>query len=116
MADFTLNRTEDRSWQPHPQFAGVGISSLISPRQDGLGLTCALVSLPVGSRPERHVHVHADDILYVLHGQAMMWIDGIGDLPLTAGTFLRIGRGVWHQPHAVEEDLLLHNIWCPALA
>jgi mannose-6-phosphate isomerase-like protein (cupin superfamily) len=43
-------------------------------------------------------------------------VDGIGDVPLVPGTFLRIPKGTLHQPHSFEEDFIAHDTWYPALA
>ena len=48
--------------------------------------------------------------------KAKMWVEGIGDVPLIAGTFLRIPKGTLHQPHDIEEDFVAHDTWYPALA
>ncbi len=94
---------------------GIQVAYLLSHRQDKADLTCALVQLPTGSQPQRHRHEHSDNILYVIRGNARMWIDGLGDLPLTPGTFLRIPKGVWHQPRGIQEDLTIHDVWYPYL-
>ncbi len=112
---FKLLRPVDTTWGPHPQMPGIQVAYLLSHRQDKADLTCALVQLPTGSQPQRHRHEHSDDILYVIRGNARMWIDGLGDLPLTPGTFLRIPKGVWHQPRGIQEDLTIHDVWYPYL-
>lgn len=112
---YSLIQPQARKWKPHPQFAGVEISHLITKEKDGIDVTCALVRLPVGSDGIKHVHETSDDIIYVLQGKAVMWIDGTGEVPLTAGTFLRIPKGVLHQPRGIEEDLLLYDVWFPAV-
>lgn len=68
------------------------------------------------SRGEKHLHESSDDIIYVLQGKAKMWIEGIGDVPLATGSFLRIPKGTRHQPHSIEEDFVAYDIWYPALA
>lgn len=115
MENYKIIQPEERKWDPHPQLPGIEVAYLVSKREDKTGITCALVHLPVGSQVDKHVHEHSDDIIYVLQGKAKMWIDGIGDVPLAAGTFLRIPKGVWHQPHDIEEDFVAHDTWYPAL-
>lgn len=115
MEDFKLIRPVDTTWEPHAQMPGIQVAYLLSHRKDKAGLTCALVHLPAGSQAQRHRHEHSDDILYVIQGNASMWIDGLGDLPLSPGTFLRIPKGVWHQPHGIQEDLTIHDVWYPYL-
>lgn len=115
MKEYKLIQPDERTWDPHPQVPGVEVSYLLSKRTDHVDLTGALVHLPVGAQVAKHRHENSDDIIYVLQGRAKMWVDGIGDVPLVAGTFLRIPKGTMHQPCDVEEDLIAYDIWYPAL-
>jgi quercetin dioxygenase-like cupin family protein len=115
MENYKLIQPGERKWDPHPQLPGVEVSYLLSKRTDNVNITSALVHLPVGSKVDRHLHENSDDIIYVLKGKAKMWVDGIGDVPLVTGTFLRIPKGTMHQPHDVEEDLIAYDVWYPAL-
>jgi hypothetical protein len=45
-----------------------------------------------------------------------MWIDELGDVPMVEGTFIRIPKGVLHQPCDIEEDLIAYDIFYPFLA
>jgi mannose-6-phosphate isomerase-like protein (cupin superfamily) len=63
----------------------------------------------------KHTH-ECDDILYIIKGKAKVWIDGIGDIPALPGTFVRIPKGVLHQPHDVEEDSIIYDVFYPFLA
>lgn len=110
------NAIENAQWTPHPMFKGVEVCYLVTKKTNGLDITMALVRLPVGSLPERHIHENSDDIIYVLEGRGSMWVDGQGDIPLQKGDFLRIPKGVEHQPRNIEQDLLLYNVWFPSLA
>ena len=102
-------------WGPHQQLPGVEIAYLLSRHADAVGITCALVNLQAGTAPDKHSHEHSDDILYVLRGKAKMWIEGFGDVSLTEGTFLRIPKGILHQPHNIEEDIVAYDIWYPSI-
>jgi mannose-6-phosphate isomerase-like protein (cupin superfamily) len=44
-----------------------------------------------------------------------MWIEDLGDVSLTPGSFLRIPCGVKHRPHTIAETLRIYNTWPPAL-
>ena len=103
-------------WEPHPQLKDVEVAYLLSNREDNADLTCLLVQSPKGSYVEKHIHESSDDIVFVLKGKATMWIDGIGDLPMVPGAFFRIPRGVLHQPHDIEEDMVLYDVFYPYLA
>ncbi|OPY11259.1 MAG: Cupin domain protein [Syntrophaceae bacterium PtaB.Bin038] len=115
MKNYKLIQPDERKWEPHPQVPRVEVSYLLSKRADQVDMTSALVHLPVGAQAEKHLHENSDDIIYVLQGKAKMWVDGIGDVPLVAGTFLRIPKGTMHQPLDIEEDFIAYDIWYPAL-
>lgn len=61
----------------------------------------------MGSEIDEHVHTEQDDLIYVLEGEATMWIEGTGEFPLTPGTFVAVTRGKRHRTFAVEEALLI---------
>ena len=102
-------------WEPHPQFSGVEVAYLVSHHTDAVVITCALVNLQAGAAPDKHSHEHSDDILYVLRGKAKMWVEGFGDVPLHEGIFLRIPKGILHQPHDIEEDIIAYDVWYPCI-
>jgi quercetin dioxygenase-like cupin family protein len=101
-------------WAPHPKFKGVEITYLLSKKEDGIDMTCVLVRWHVGAEIPKHIHEESDDILYIIQGKAKIWIDQLGDIPVSAGSFVRIPKGVLHQPHDVEEELIAHDTWFPA--
>jgi quercetin dioxygenase-like cupin family protein len=106
---------QDLKWEPHPQLAGVEVSYLVSHRDENMDLTCMLVRLPSGAQVPKHTH-ECDDIAYVLKGRGKIWIEGIGDAPMSAGSFVRVPKGVQHQPHSVEEDMVIYDVFYPFLA
>ena len=101
-------------FSPHPKFAGVEIAYLLTQKDDDVDMTTAVVHWKIGADVPRHIHEDSDDILYILRGKAQIWIEGYGDIPLRPGTFVRVPKGVLHQPHDVTEDLLAHDTWFPA--
>lgn len=107
---------EDIKWEPHPQLANAKVAYLLSKRDENMDLTCVLVHLPPGTKVEKHSHDNSDDIVYVVKGKAKMWIDQIGDVPMHEGTFLRIPKGVLHQPYDIEEDFIAYDVFYPFLA
>ena len=115
MKNYKLIQPDERKWEPHPQIPRVEVSYLLSKRADQVDMTGALVHLPVGAQVAEHLHENSDDIIYVLQGKAKMWVDGIGEVPLVAGTFLRIPKGTMHQPRDVVEDFIAYDVWYPAL-
>ena len=109
-----LQRT-DVKWEPHPQLANAKVAFLVSHRDEGMDLTCMLVHLPVGTQVEKHTH-ECDDIIYAIKGKATMWIEGIGEVPVAEGTFIRIPKGTQHQPRDIKEDLTVYDVFYPFLA
>lgn len=115
MEQAKIIQKDDIKWEPHPQLANAKVAYLLSNRDDRMDITCLLVSLPRGTHVEKHTH-ECDDIIYVLKGKAKLWIDGIGDVPLVEGTFVRVPKGVRHQPHSIEEDFVAYDVFYPFLA
>ena len=116
MKDSKIVQPNDMRWEPHPQLANAKVAYLLSNRDEKADLTCLLVHLPVGMQVKKHVHENSDDIIYVVKGKGKMWIENIGDVPLVEGAFIRIPKGIRHQPHDIEEDLIAYDVFYPFLA
>ncbi len=106
---------EEVSWMPHPTVRGVTIKPLISKKEHGLNVTCMLVNVPAGKEVPEHIHEEQDDILYLLQGKAVMWVDGTGDFSLEPGVIVRVPKGKKHKIFDVTQDLLVYDVFCPAL-
>jgi quercetin dioxygenase-like cupin family protein len=106
---------EKVSWMPHPTVQGVTIKPLISNKEHGLNVTCMLVNVPAGKEVPEHIHEEQDDILYLLQGKAVMWVDGTGDFSLEPGVIVRVPKGKKHKIFDVSQDLLIYDVFCPAL-
>jgi quercetin dioxygenase-like cupin family protein len=107
---------DDMKWEPHPQLKDARVAYLLSNRDEKADLSVLVVYLPRGTEVEKHIHANSDDIIYVVKGKATMWIDTIGDVPMIEGSFIRIPKGVLHQPHDIEEDLIAYDVFYPFLA
>ena len=101
--------------EPHPFLKGVRMKTLLSQKEDDAEATCIIVRCPVGSEIEEHVHTEQDDLIYVLEGEATMWIEGTGEFPLMPGTFVAVSRGKRHRTFAVEKALLILDTFTPPL-
>ena len=44
-----------------------------------------------------------------------MWVDGNGDFALEPGVIVKVPKGTKHKNTDVTEDLLLYDVFCPAL-
>lgn len=112
---FKCLQTDTLPLEPHPQAAGVSLQYLITRGGDGADVTMALVHLPVGCQPFLHIHEGSDDLIYVLRGKGSIKVEGRDTVALAPGTFVRIPKGVLHTPMDIEQDLLIYNVWSPAI-
>ena len=103
------------SWVPHPTAADVHIKPMITSKEHALDVTCMLVKVPAGKEVPEHIHEDQDDILYPLEGKAAMWVDGGENFTLAPGVVVRVPKGVKHKIFHVSEDLLIYDVFCPAL-
>lgn len=106
---------EAYQWTPHFTAKGVTIKNLITKKDDGAGVTCMLVLIPKGKQVPEHVHQEQDDILYPLKGKAVMWVDGSESFSLEPGIIVRVPKGTKHKIEDVTEELLLYDVFSPAL-
>jgi quercetin dioxygenase-like cupin family protein len=106
---------EELTWQVHPLADGVYFKPLVSKSDDGIDVSCMLVSVPKGKQVPEHIHEEQVDILYPLKGKAVMWIDGRDSFSLEPGIIVRVPKGTKHKIGEVTEDLLLYDVFWPAL-
>jgi len=99
----------------HPFLTNVGMQTLYSRRDDDAELTCFVVRCQVGSEIEKHVHPEEADIIYVLAGKATMWIEDRGEFPLEPGVFVVVPKGLKHRTFNVVEELLIYDVFYPAM-
>ncbi len=102
-------------WVSHPTAEGVQIKPFISNKEHGLGVTCMLVKIPAGKEVAEHIHPNQDDILYPLAGKAAMWVEGAGKFSLEPGIVVRVPKGTKHKIFDVTEELLIYDVFSPAL-
>ena len=107
-------QVNELSWEPHPDFKDLLIKRLLSHEKDNVDLSIAMVKVRKGAQIPAHVH-EQDDIVYHVEGKGKMWVDGAGDFEVGPGSFMRIPAGVKHQPHDIEEDILVFDIYHPHL-
>ena len=100
-------------WKPHPTAPGVEMQPLVT-SADGPDLTCVLVRVPAGSSIPEHTHETQEDIVYPLSGRATMRVAG-EEFELSPGMIVRVPAGVLHGIIAVSEDLLVYDVFSPAL-
>jgi len=101
----------DVTWSAHPGFPDVRLAWLMRRLEHGAPFSAALVQIPSAAQVPEHDHTNEDDVLYVLRGHATMWVAGLGDIPLSEGSFLRIPAGVRHRPHSFADDFTAFDLW-----
>jgi len=106
---------EELKWQPHKTAKGVEIKPLISKAVQGTDVTCMLVRIGRGLEVREHIHENCDDILYPLSGRARMAVEGRKDFALEPGVIVRVPKGTKHGIYDVSEDLLIYDVFWPAL-
>lgn len=111
----TVKRVDEIPEEPHPFLEGVTMKTLLSKRDDGANATCIVVRCPRGSQIEEHTHPEQDDIIYVLEGEATMWIEGLEEFKLEPGTFVSVPKGRRHKTYNVKKDLLIYDIFSPPM-
>lgn len=99
----------------HPFLENVGMRTLYSKRDDGAEITCFVVRCKVGSEIEEHVHPEETDIVYVLQGNATMWVEDRGSFQLEPGVFVVVPKGLRHRTYDVEEELLIYDVFTPPM-
>jgi mannose-6-phosphate isomerase-like protein (cupin superfamily) len=80
--------------------------------EDLLGLD--LVTIPAGVTTEVHRHPHAENVVYILSGDATAIIDHVG-YRVVAGDRLRIGKGVYHGFRTAETPLTFVSVQSPPI-
>jgi quercetin dioxygenase-like cupin family protein len=110
-----VKRVDEILDEPHPFLGGVTMKTLLSNRDDGAEATCIVVRCPRGSEIEEHTHLEQDDIIYVLEGEATMWIEGLEEFKLEQGTFVSVLKGRRHRTYDVKEDLLIYDVFSPPI-
>jgi quercetin dioxygenase-like cupin family protein len=114
--EMKINRkVEDIPWMPHPVVPGISIKPLISSKEHNLNVTCMLVTVPAGKDVPEHIHDTQDDILYPLKGKAVMWVEDVGEFTLEPGLIVRVPKGKKHKITNVVEELLVYDVFSPAL-
>jgi quercetin dioxygenase-like cupin family protein len=110
-----VKRVNEIPDEPHPFLKGVIMKNLLSKRDDGADATCIFVRCPRGSEVEDHTHPEQDDIIYVLEGEATMWIEGLEEFKLKLGTFVSVPKGKRHKTYNVKKDLLIYDVFSPPI-
>ena len=110
-----VKKIDEIQEEPHPFLKSVGMRTLYSKRENNAAVTCFVVRCGVGSEIEEHVHPEEADLIYVLEGKASMWIEDCGEFKLEPGVFVAVPKGLRHRTYDVEEELLIYDVFTPAM-
>jgi len=108
-----IKKTWEIVEEAHPFLEGLRIRTLLSKRDEGGNATCVLVRCPIGAEIEEHVHEEQSDLVYVLEGEATMWVEEVGEFQLIPGTFIAVEKGKRHRTFNVKDDLLIYSVFVP---
>lgn len=109
-----VKKEAELSWQPHP-FLPIQIKPFLTQKHDQSALTCFLVKIPVGGEIPEHIHEHQEDIIFILAGQAKMWIQDVGEFAISKGSFIRVPKNTRHRIYDVQEEILNYDVFVPPL-
>lgn len=75
------------------------------------GITVRLHKIPPAGIPE---HAHARrHVIWVLSGQGRIWVDGAGEMELSAGVFVYVPSRASHRFDNLDENLELYTVSLP---
>ena len=100
--------------EPHPLAAGVQRRVLLTRKDHSAGASIFLSNVKKGVEVPEHLHKDADDIAYILSGRAKMFIEGIGEIILRPGVFVRVPKNVRHSIYDFDNNFSVINIFVPA--
>lgn len=112
----TLFDMENLSWENHPAVKDVSIKKIITTQRFGKDSPSILmIKVPAGVEVPEHVHENSKDILFIIAGEATMWIDGIGNLKLQKDRVIRVPRNTKHRIFDVTDELLIYDVFSPGI-
>ena len=109
-----IKREKDMPWTRHP-FLPIDVKYFVTRKFDQADVTCFLARTPKGGAIPEHVHETQEDILFLLAGKGKMWVEGIGEFEIEKGTCIRVPKNTKHKIYAVTEELLVYDVFHPAL-
>ncbi|MDO9515786.1 MAG: cupin domain-containing protein [Syntrophales bacterium] len=112
----TFFDTEDLPWVDHPTVRNVTIKKIITTQQFGKDSPSILmVKIPVDVEVPEHVHTESEDILFVVSGRGMMWVDEAGEVLLCKGEVVRVPRNTKHRIFDVTDEIIVYDVFSPGI-
>lgn len=109
-----MKHLENIPWTAHPTAPGVEMKKLVTKAADGPDVSCLLIRIPLGSVVPEHIHETQEDIVFPLSGRGSMRV-GQEEFELKPGMIVRIPANTKHGIYQVEEELLVYDVFSPAL-
>ncbi len=108
--------TESLPWEDHPTVKDVSVRKIVTPGRFGKDSPSILmVKIPVGGEVPEHVHTESEDILFIVSGRGMMWVDGTGAVALHTGAVVRVPRNTKHRIFDVTDEILIYDVFSPGI-
>lgn len=102
-------------WEKHFMTDRGKIQWIYTKEKDGSPMTVMKILLEKGISLPDHRHPDQSDLIYPLKGKATMFIEGEGEFLLEPGMVIMVPPNRLHSIRNVEEDLLLYNVFAPAI-
>jgi quercetin dioxygenase-like cupin family protein len=108
-------KESDLEWEPHFMTEKGKIKWIYTRERDESPITVMKVRLEKGVTLPDHVHRDQPDLIYILEGKATIFIDGVGEFPAEAGMIVQVPPNTLHAIRNVKEEILLYNVFAPAM-
>jgi len=108
--------TKGLPWEDHPTIKDVSVRKIVTTGRFGKDSPSILmVKVPVGVEVPEHVHTESEDILFIVSGEATMWIDGAGNVHLCKDAVVRVPRNTRHRIFDVTDEILIYDVFSPGI-
>ena len=91
------------------------IKWIYTKEKDNSPITVMKILLRKGVTLPDHRHEYQPDLIHVLEGKATMFIDGQGEFPMEPGMVVMIPPNALHSIRNIQEDVVLYNVFSPAI-
>jgi len=72
-------------------------------------------TLPVGQEIPVHFHENTDQIEYYIEGEAVLYLEGVGEKEIGKGSFMYVPKGAKHGIRKVKQPLKIYGVFLSAL-